>query len=67
MTDRAAPIFALNHMAAPRLRVEAFFDLAGRLGINQVEIRNDLAGNAILDGTPATRIRALARDAGLSC
>ena len=30
-----------------------------------VEIRNDLAGNAILDGTPPARIRALAEAAGV--
>lgn len=66
MTDGAAPTFALNHMAAPRLDVEAFFELAGALGITRVEIRNDLDGQAIFDGTPAARIRGLAEAAGLT-
>jgi 2-keto-myo-inositol isomerase len=57
--------FALNHMIAPRLSPEAFFALAGELGIGGVEIRNDLAGNAILAGTSPGRIRRLAEDAGV--
>ena len=57
--------FALNHMAAPRLSPEAFFALAGELGLDAVEIRNDLPGNAILDGTPPARIRKLAEAAGV--
>lgn len=61
----ASPRFALNHMTAPRLAPDAFFALAGELGLDAVEIRNDLAGNAILDGTPAARIRALAQAAGV--
>jgi 2-keto-myo-inositol isomerase len=59
------PRFALNHMIAPRLTPEAFFALAAELGIGAVEIRNDLAGNAILDGTPPARIRRLAEEAGV--
>jgi 2-keto-myo-inositol isomerase len=57
--------FALNHIVAPRLGPEAFFALAGELGIEAVEIRSDLPGNAILDGTPAPRIRQLAAAAGV--
>lgn len=57
--------FALNHMTSPRLDPEAFFALAAGLGIAAVEIRNDLAGNAILDGTPPARVRALAAAAGV--
>ena len=45
--------FALNHMAAPQLDLAAFFALARQLGLSEVEIRNDIAGEAILDGTPA--------------
>ena len=57
--------FALNHIIAPRLGPEALFALAGELGIEAVEIRNDLPGNAILDGTPAPRLRQLAAAAGV--
>lgn len=63
MTDTLR--FALNHMAAPRLDPGAFFALAAELGMEAVEIRNDLAGNAILDGTPPARIRAMAQAAGI--
>ena len=53
--------FAINHMSAPQLRLPEFFALARRLGAPRVEIRNDIAGNAILDGTPAAEVKALAR------
>jgi 2-keto-myo-inositol isomerase len=58
--------FALNHMTAPALSPDAFFALAKSLGISAVEIRNDLDGNAIIDGTPAAEIRALAENHGLT-
>lgn len=58
--------FALNHMAAPGLSPADFFALSRKLGISNVEIRNDLAGNAILDGTPAGVIRDLAAENGIS-
>jgi 2-keto-myo-inositol isomerase len=47
--------FALNHMVAPQLDIARFFELAKSLGIGAVEIRNDLEGNAILDGTSPGR------------
>ncbi|WP_342242450.1 TIM barrel protein [Ensifer sp. OTU672] len=52
--------FALNHMTTPNLPLRDFFELARSLGISSVEIRNDLACNAILDGTPANDVAALA-------
>ena len=58
--------FALNHMCAPSLRLESFFAAAKELGIDSVEIRNDLAGNAILDGTPAAAVKELAARHGLT-
>jgi len=63
---RSQPRFALNHMTAPRLGVEAFFDLAAKLGIHEVEIRNDLGGDVVAGGLPADRVRALADSAGVS-
>jgi 2-keto-myo-inositol isomerase len=59
------PRFALNHVIAPRLPPEDFFAFAAGLNIQAVEIRNDLAGNALLDGTPPSRIRRLAAEAGI--
>ena len=58
------PRFALNHMTAPKLGIDAFFALSARLGLTEVEIRNDLAGNAILDGTKPETIRAAAQRHG---
>jgi 2-keto-myo-inositol isomerase len=57
--------FALNHIIAPRVGPEAFFGLAAELGITAVEVRNDLEGNAILDGTPPGTIRKAAESAGV--
>ncbi|WP_457587952.1 TIM barrel protein [Ensifer canadensis] len=58
--------FALNHMTTPTLPLDAFFALARSLGITSVEIRNDLGGNAILDGTPPAKVAALAAEHGLT-
>jgi 2-keto-myo-inositol isomerase len=60
------PRFALNHMAAPSLDLEAFLELARALEMDGVEIRNDLDGIAIADGTPPERVREAAAAAGLS-
>ncbi len=57
--------FALNHMTVPSMPVDQFFQLACRLGIGAVEIRNDLDGTAILDGTDADKVRQLAEQYGL--
>ncbi|MDQ0392165.1 TIM barrel protein [Labrys monachus] len=64
--DRGAVHFALNHIIAPGLPLPAFFAGARELEIACVEIRNDLPGNAILDGTPAAEIRAEAERAGVA-
>lgn len=64
MTSVLQPRFALNHMAAPKLPVADFFALSASLGCTEVEIRNDLAGNAILDGTTPDAIRAAAAKYG---
>ncbi len=65
MASNAPMRFALNHMAAPQLGVRDFFALARQLGVKDVEIRNDIAGQAILDGTPAAAIRGMASEAGV--
>ena len=58
--------FAINHMAAPQLELTAFFALARELGLADVEIRNDIAGQAMLDGTSASAVRAAAERAGVT-
>lgn len=60
-----APTFALNHMVAPQMPLGAFFKLGKMLGIHQFEIRNDLSGNAILDGTKPEAVRELAAVEGV--
>ena len=48
------PRFALNHIIAPRLGIRRPSSRSrASSAIDAVEIRNDIAGNAILDGTPA--------------
>ena len=49
--------FALNHVVAPRRSFAELVALARTLGLDQVEIRNDLDGVALRDGTPPERIR----------
>lgn len=52
--------FALNHMVAPQLALVDFFRLTRTLGLADVEIRNDVAGQAVLDGTSAAEVKRLA-------
>jgi 2-keto-myo-inositol isomerase len=52
--------FAINHMTAPQLSLADFFALARALQAPRVEIRNDIDGNAILDGTSAAEVKRLA-------
>ena len=58
--------FALNHMVAPQLDLRSFFQLARDAGVTDVEIRNDIAGKAIIDGTSAATVKALAEEAGVT-
>jgi 2-keto-myo-inositol isomerase len=58
--------FALNHRVAPNYTLQQFFDLATTLGISEVEIRNELPGVAIADGTPAATVRQEADRRGLA-
>jgi 2-keto-myo-inositol isomerase len=57
--------FALNHMAASQLSLLAFFTLARALGLEDVEIRNDITSSPILDGTSAKSVRAAAASVGV--
>ncbi len=56
--------FALNHMTAPRLRYDAFLDLAKGLGCVGVELRNDLGG-ALFGGDAPAVVKAAAAQRGL--
>ena len=58
--------FGLNHRVASTASLTTFFDLAVSLGITDVEIRNELQGVAIADGTPASDVRREAETRGLT-
>lgn len=61
-----APIaFAINRMSVPRLPFAEFAALVQRLGVAAIEIRNDLNGVEMEDGTPGETVGALARQHGL--
>lgn len=57
--------FSLNHMVAPKLGYHAFFDLALRLGVTAVEIRNDIP-TALMGTKNAKLIGKLAKDMGIT-
>ena len=57
--------FAINRMSAPSMPFAQFCAMAQRLGVDAIEIRNDLAGVETQDGTPAAAVGAIARDHGL--
>jgi len=59
------PTFAINHITAPELDIQAFFALARSLNLHHVEIRNDIDGQAISDGTSPETIRSAAKAAGV--
>jgi 2-keto-myo-inositol isomerase len=56
--------FALNHMVAPQLGYEAFFDLARSLHIDAVEIRNDIATSQ-MDIESARKVKGWAKSRNL--
>ncbi|WP_349618052.1 TIM barrel protein [Azotobacter salinestris] len=57
--------FALNRIVAPQLTLAEFLDLALALGADSIELRNDLNGIEIEDGTPPERVRELCRAKGI--
>ncbi|WP_349617053.1 TIM barrel protein [Azotobacter salinestris] len=57
--------FALNRIVAPSLPLAEFLDLARALKAGSIELRNDLTGNEIEDGTPPERVRDLCRAKGV--
>ena len=58
--------FSLNRMSAPRLPFDRYVALCQRLGVDTIEIRNDLDGVEIADGTPAATVRATAEAGGVT-
>lgn len=58
--------FALNRTCAPQLALPEFIALAKAVGVQAVEIRNDIEGREFADGTPAAEIKARLDAAGLA-
>lgn len=56
--------FAMNHIAAPALSLEAFFASARALGATEVEIRNDLPD--VVGSSAPAEVRAAAEAAGVT-
>lgn len=57
--------FALNRMVAPQLSLPEFLDLAVALEIDAVELRNDLEGVEIEDGTAPEQVRQWCAERGI--
>ena len=51
--------YALNRIIMPKAPLEVFFSMCKTLGINQVELRNDLPGIGILDQHTPRQVREL--------
>lgn len=51
--------FCINRKIAPRLSLEAFFQLVQRLGLSRVELRNDMPGGSVTDDLSTDQLRAL--------
>ncbi|RIX99681.1 xylose isomerase [Aureimonas flava] len=52
-------------MATPSLPLEEFLRAAGELGVEAVELRNDLPGIALADGAPTAEVRAAVSRSGM--
>ena len=61
-----SPPFALNHITAPYEDFPSLLELAVTLGLSGVELRNDLDGVPIADGTAAAEVREQAAEAGIA-
>ncbi|EOC1473999.1 TIM barrel protein [Cronobacter turicensis] len=52
--------FCVNRKIAPALDIPAFFKLVNRLGLNKVELRNDMASGKVTDDLSPEQVRELA-------
>ena len=57
--------FALNRMICPDLGLESFFRLTREIGLDKVELRNDLAGGKILDDYSPDQVKAMMDQLGI--
>lgn len=59
-------VFAINRNAAPRVSFEDFLAMSRRLGVTDVELRNDIKGAEISNGASAHSLREAAEAAGVT-
>lgn len=57
--------FSLNRTCSPKMTLVQFIALAKAVGIDAVEVRNDINGREFADGTAAAALRATLSSAGL--
>lgn len=53
--------FCINRKIAPGLGIEQFFQLVHKLGLNKVELRNDMRGGSVTDRLSHAEVQALAQ------
>lgn len=53
--------FCINRKIAPSLSIEQFFQLVHKLGLNKVELRNDMRGGSVTDNLTHAEVKALAQ------
>ncbi len=64
--SKEAALYALNHITTPYADFSELASFACAQGMEAVEIRNDLDGVPLSDGTPAHELREQANEAGIS-
>ncbi len=57
--------FCVNRKIAPGMGIEPFFQLVARLGLNKVELRNDMTGGRVTDDLSSQAVRELAQRYGI--
>lgn len=56
---------SLNRIIYPKLKLEDFFTLVKDLGLNKIELRNDLPGGEIIDGYSHEQLKELSKKYGV--
>lgn len=57
--------FSINRTVAPNLALDAFLKLASKVGVEGVEVRNDIEGQEFANGVPAVEVCQRISDHGL--
>ncbi|MFA5852806.1 MAG: TIM barrel protein [Spirochaetales bacterium] len=63
MIDRKR--FSLNRIACPSLSLPEFLDFVQKLGLDKIELRNDIRDGKVLDGMDPRRAASLMKERGL--